>query len=280
MATPPRHRNVAGQLRVVKDAALLVIGHPGHELRCHGWMCTRRPTVFVLTDGGGHANRPRLDYTRDTVVRSGAHPGRCFGAFTDREIYRCMLDGETDKLIECARTISDTILSLRPAIVVCDMIEGYNPSHDLCRYLTRAAIEAAAERGWSVREDLCMPLIGHPERAWNGRLQWSQQLTLDDTQLAAKLDAARRNPELAAEVASAIRELGEDAFRHECFYPSPPGSLLDDGLPDPRPYYETYGEQQRRAGHYDDVIRFDMNVRPLMRKVRAALGLDGARAAG
>jgi hypothetical protein len=53
------------------------------------------------------------------------------------------------------------------------MIEGYNPSHDLCRYLVRAAIDMAARSGWPVREDLCMPLTGNPQEAWGGRKELS-----------------------------------------------------------------------------------------------------------
>ena len=37
-----------------EQRAVLVVAHPGHELRVHGWLELARPTVCILTDGSGH----------------------------------------------------------------------------------------------------------------------------------------------------------------------------------------------------------------------------------
>ena len=68
-----------------KQPTLLVIGHPGHELRSYEWMRKTRPTVLVLTDGGGAKNHPRIERTRGVVTQAGAVAGQLFGTFTDRD---------------------------------------------------------------------------------------------------------------------------------------------------------------------------------------------------
>ncbi|MSQ47696.1 MAG: hypothetical protein EXR78_04785 [Deltaproteobacteria bacterium] len=52
--------------------AALVIAHPGHELRLHGWLQHARPWVSVLTDGSGHADHSRLDSTTTLLHDVGA----------------------------------------------------------------------------------------------------------------------------------------------------------------------------------------------------------------
>src|SRR5262245_62950864 len=74
----------------------LVIAHPGHELRVHGWLEQTRPLVFVLTDGSGGAGRPRIDSTARVLERVGAKPGAIFGRFADRELYAAILAGDHD----------------------------------------------------------------------------------------------------------------------------------------------------------------------------------------
>jgi len=65
----------------------LVIAHPGHELRVHGWLEKARPLVFVLTDGSGRSGLPRLNSTRKVLLDAGAKTGPIFGRFTDAETY-------------------------------------------------------------------------------------------------------------------------------------------------------------------------------------------------
>ena len=72
--------------------ALLVVGHPGHELMVHGWLEAARPLVMVLTDGSGHAGVSKYASTAALMARAGATPGPIFGRFTDVEITaRCSI---------------------------------------------------------------------------------------------------------------------------------------------------------------------------------------------
>ncbi len=72
--------------------AALIVGHPGHELRVHGWLEVARPLVFVLTDGSGRTGNSRVSSTKSIVNQAGATPGRLFGAITDEAAYEAILN--------------------------------------------------------------------------------------------------------------------------------------------------------------------------------------------
>ena len=55
--------------------AALVVAHPSHELRLHGWLEQTRPCVCVLTDGAGRSGEPRLTRTTEVLARAGATQG-------------------------------------------------------------------------------------------------------------------------------------------------------------------------------------------------------------
>src|SRR4051794_29308473 len=59
-------------LRLPRGRAALVVAHPGHELRVHGWIEAVRPLVHVLTDGSGSSGRSRLESTRRVLGPTGA----------------------------------------------------------------------------------------------------------------------------------------------------------------------------------------------------------------
>ncbi len=253
---------------------MLVIGHPGHEIRCHGWMSRCRPIVQVLTSGGGASRTGRIESTRRTVQEAGAACGRLFGSYSDHEVYAFMLAGEAGGLADWAEALAIEIVGHRPTTLVTDMVEGYNTSHDLLAYLVDAAVAKAARLAGVRTRVLCQPLVGRPDQAWQGRRKPSELLALDEATYAAKLSAAGAYPELKAEVEQALRETGPEAFRTEAFYDAPSGESLLTTLPDPTPYYETFGEQQVRRGKYNHVIRHKEHLIPLARDVRRRMGLD------
>src|SRR5262245_36394298 len=74
----------------------LVIAHPGHELRVHGWLEQVRPRVFILTDGSGSSGQPRLRSTRRILKQAGAVRGEVFGRFTDRDLYEALRHGDRE----------------------------------------------------------------------------------------------------------------------------------------------------------------------------------------
>jgi len=253
--------------------SILIVGHPGHELRVYHWLETRKPTVVVMTDGGGAAGEGRVASTEKLLLHAGACKGPLFGSFQDREIYSLILEQRAEPIAAWVRQLQSAILDARPETVAGDMIEGYNPSHDLCRHCINAALELCAQEGVAPKWSLSFPLVGRPDVAWEGRLAPVQTIRLDDAALERKCAAALAYAELKEEVEHALEEVGKEAFRLECFYETRAGSLLNES-PAAKPFYETYGERQVAAGKYKKVIRFQIHIRPLVVEVRRQLGLD------
>ena len=243
----------------------LVVAHPGHELRLHGWMERRKPTVFVLTDGSGHSRRSRLDSTTCVLQRCGATPGSIYGRFTDAELYALILGGQTSRLCALAGELADQLVLLRISTLVGDGVEGYNPSHDLCQYLMRAAARLAAARTGRPTACYQYPVVGHPG---DGREEppgdGTVQLTLDPPTVQRKLAAAASYPELKDEVEQALAKYGHAAFAVECLRRSDL-RREEERLSREPPFYETHGERQVAAGYYASVIRYKQHFQPLVR---------------
>jgi hypothetical protein len=243
----------------------LVVAHPGHELRLHGWLERTRPTVFVLTDGSGHGRASRLASTRRLLAAAGAIPGTIFGRFADREIYRLLLDGETGVLLDLARELAAALVATEAEVVAADALEGYNPGHDLCRVLTDAAVALARRQSGRPIASYEFPLSGP---SGNGAPDpGALDLTLDDSALARKLAAAQAYPEMAEEVERALAGHGAEGFRGECLRPTDPAATLAalEARAGSPPFYETYGERQVAAGHYTRVLRLEEHFLPVAR---------------
>lgn len=240
--------DVAGGL----STAALVVAHPGHELRVHGWLERHRPHVFVLTDGSGSGAASRLPSTRRVLGRASARPGGVFGRFTDRELYNVLLRRQYVPLLRVIDELTAAFRTLGVTVVAGDAAEFYNPAHDVCRLLVGCA--AARTRGYGRPiDELSFPLVAIPEAG--------DAEPLDDSALRRKRGAALDYPELAAEVADAVR--WDDAhWRFEGLRPAAPW----DGrgpVPIDQPFYERYGEGKVAAGVYAHVLRYRDHLAPL-----------------
>jgi hypothetical protein len=240
----------------------LIIAHPGHELRVHGWLERARPEVFVLTDGSGHNDVPRLDSTREVLRHAGAREGTVFGRFSDRILYRMLLDGDLEPLERMALELADAFVAGGVEFVASDAIEGYSPSHDLCRLLAESAVALASDRRGRPIASYDFLLEGRPDLCPAELAPRAIRLLLDDNELRRKLEAARSYPEMAAEVDHALQAHGPDAFRVECLRPA--AADLERLVPEPA-IYELYGEHQVAAGHYSQVLRFREHFLPAAR---------------
>lgn len=238
--------------------ALLAVGHPGHELRVHGWLERVRPHVVVLTDGSGHHGVPRLGSTASLIDRAGAVPGPVFGRFSDAALYRALLDGDLTPLLDVTDEIADTLIRQHINVVAGDDAEGYNPAHDVCRIIVNAAVNQACEVMKRPIANLAFSLVGRPDQLEQHAA--ASQVLLDDAALRRKIDEAVRYPEMAGEVAAARKQFGDAPFRVETFRHVPPGELWE---PENVPFYEQYGSERVAAGVYQDVIRYRQHVRPL-----------------
>jgi hypothetical protein len=255
---------------------LLLIGHPGHEIRCHGWMSRAKPQVQVLTTGGGASKTGRLASTKKIVEQAGAKYGDELLTFSDHEVYGFMLNQTVQPLIEWTEGVTQIILKERPTILLTDMVEGYNSSHDLVAYLTSIAVERAATLGWHIPQVFCQPLTGASDMAWGGKLAPVITLELTLEEFDQKLSAARGYPELAEEVENALKENSAVSFKKECLYTTVKGASILTSLPEPKPFYETFGELQVSRGKFKDVIRHAQHLVPLVKTIRAAAGLSVA----
>jgi hypothetical protein len=143
-----------------------------------------------------------------------------------------------------------------------DAAEGYNPLHDVCHWIARAAAERARQSGVDLVL-LELDLIAHPDGSGDGH-----RLVLDDRAFARKLDATSRYGPLKHEADAAFERHGVDAFRIEFVRrvagsPPPPPSWT--------PYYEEVGKARVRAGIYPSVLGYGSHVRPVIERLLAGV---------
>ncbi len=261
-SSDPAHGNTA-----------LIIAHPGHELRVHHWLTLARPTVFVLTDGSGHTRQSRLRSTGIVLDNAGATRGTIYGDFTDAQLYAAILACDTVRIGRVVRDLANALAEANVDYVVADALEGFNPSHDICRFAVNAALALLQQQTGRAPRNFDVLLDGNPDACPEHLQASAMRIELHEAALARKLAAAQNYPELRAETASALERFGTEAFRVEYLRPV---LSFDQGLeamePEP-PYYERYGEQQVAAGYYDRVIRYREHMQPLVQAVWRQLGL-------
>jgi hypothetical protein len=280
-----------------RPRAALVVAHPGHELRVHGWLEEARPLVCVLTDGSGRTQRSRLDSTTRVLDAVGCAAGPIYGRFTDGELYAAILDADHARFTRVVDELASMLVGEGIEFVAGDAEEGYNPAHDICRMLVNTAVRVASRVGRRRIANYDFTLVGPPGDCPEALRAESIRLDLNDAAFARKLSAARNYPELQAEVEAALsgagsaglREnpdladragpdfggAGADDFRVEWLRPV--GARSDSAAPHAgrRPFYEDYGERQVRAGHYERVLRYGEHVLPLAAALDAHVGRSG-----
>ena len=221
----------------------------------------------MLTDGSGSTGSSRVSSTLEVLRRAGAHPGSLFGRFSDSELYEVILDGRIEVLTGLARELADAFVDRGVETVAADAFEGFNPSHDLCRLLTDAAVAMASRRTGRAIASYEFLLEGRPDAHPANGIPGFLRLELEDGALERKLAAARSYPEMAYEVERALASHGAGAFRIEGLRPVDPGTEVEALIEEP-PYYESYGERQVAAGRYPRVLRFREHFLPLARTLR------------
>ncbi len=243
--------------------AALTVAPPGHELRVHRWLELARPTVYVLTDGSGRTARSRLPSTSQVLADAGAERGALYGCFSDAELYAAMAAGDIVSLRHVMLVLTEALSRTGVDYVVADALEGFNPSHDMCRFLVNASLERMRRNGLGDVRNFDFLLEGGPDTC-PAHLQTSAvTIQLDEADVDRKLAAARAYPELRAETDAALARFGPAAFRTECLRPVVDWCQGPPAMEHDPPYYERYGEHQVAAGHYERVIRYRAHLRPL-----------------
>jgi hypothetical protein len=265
------------------DTAAVVVAHPGHEVRIHGWLERERPLVFVLTDGAGRADQPRIASTAEYLKRFGMRPGRVFARFTDAEVYRLILARDFDPFLRLSEELAEAFIEAEVGRVAGDAAEGYTTSHDVARLVTNAAVEMAGRASSRPVANYDFTLVKRPDHCPESLRADAVWLRLDEEAFARKLAAAFEfYPELAAETRDALRGEGYDAvvdyfklnddehaatdlagldmFRVECLRPV---SKDDRPFDSEKPFYERRGEEKVALGLYERVIRYREHIGPL-----------------
>jgi hypothetical protein len=255
--------------------AALVIAHPGHELRVHGWLELARPLVFILTDGSGRTGLSRLAASSEVLRRCGARPGPIYGRMSDRELYQALLDGRHELFAGLVEELVEALRRESVALVAGDAVEGFNPAHDVSRLLLNAAVARLRSAGDAI-DNRDFPLDGAPAGGSGGERAAAMRIRLDLPALARKLAAAQAYPGLEDEVRRALARFGPASFATEWLREVRYGLELD-GLIAVPPFYEVHGERQVAAGYYRDAVRYRTHVAPLADHLRSQVApLAGA----
>jgi hypothetical protein len=244
----------------------IIVAHPGHELRVFHWMEQARPLYCCITEGSGGAAASRLPSTTEVLRRVGATAGPIYGRYSDKDIYGLLLAGRRDIFVALAHELADALIAANVDRVAGDAVEGFNPTHDVCRFVIDGAVAIVRERtGREIRNDDFV-LDAPPDSCPAGVRATATWIHLDEAALARKIDAALRYPEMRGEVQAALARHGREAFATECLRPAATSVLLD-AFDRVLPAYERFGEQRVREGRYAQIIRYRQHVLP----VRAAI---------
>lgn len=171
--------------------SLLVVGHPGHELRVHRWIERAAPVVCILTDGSGRDSAPRLCESLALLQGLGAQMGPLCGEFSDRQVYTHILDQNCDFFVSLCERLTEVIVTQGIDMVVSDAMEGYNPTHDLCEVLARSAVTLANQQKSEHTQHYAFPLIGDPRPSKETDQSTYLEIKLSASQLQQKLGGTR-----------------------------------------------------------------------------------------
>ena len=201
------------------------------------------------------------------LERAGASIGGVRARFTDRELYSTILERRVSVFTDLATELASAFVARRFEYVVADAAEGYNPGHDLCRYIVDAAVECARSGLPGTFRSFAIDLAAAPGAAADATAARGFCLELDEAALERKLTAAHEYVEMAAEVDAALERWGASAFRLECLRETSL-DLLAPHATDTVPYYEKHGDRRRAEGTYEQVIRYREHIRPLHEALR------------
>jgi hypothetical protein len=229
-----------------------------------------RPLYCCLTEGSGGAGSSRMPSTDVVLERVGSRPGPIYGRYSDKEIYRILLAGQTDVFVALVEELAELFVSAGIDSVAGDAVEGFNPSHDVCRFVIDGAVALARRRSRRPIDNHDFVLDGRPDACPEGSRDAATWLRLDDPALDRKIDAALQYPELRPEVHAALERFGRAAFATECLRPATTALMLDV-LDGELPFYERYGEQRVRDGRYAEIIRYRQHVLPVRAAIEAAV---------
>jgi hypothetical protein len=247
----------------------VIVAHPGHEMVVYHWMERHRPLYFCLTNGAGGNSTSRLGSTASLLENLGTSRGGLFGRYADREVYQLLVCGRVDEFVDLANELARALIDAEVDFVAGDAVEGFNPAHDLCRFLIDSAVERVQR--WTGRRlrnhDFVLDSPPHtcPESLRDAALG----VRLDEAAVARKLHAALSYPEMRAEVEGALLVHGKHAFAVECLRPAAT-SLMVEQFEKESPLYELLGQVRVNEGRYREVVRYRQHMLPVLSALKEA----------
>jgi hypothetical protein len=242
--------------------AVLILGHPSHEVRVFTWMLKTKPVVSVLTDGSANRGFRVCEHTASYLQERGIPLGSMFGAFPDRQFYAHILSQDFQFFRSVSRHLAEELCDESVGLVAGDSIEGFNPTHDICRLLIDAAVLIARLKRKQPLANYEFTLVGPvkpKDKACDGA---SILVTLTDEERGQKIEFAKVYPGVAEDVARQLAAHGAESFGEEFLYPSDESRLFRPLFHD-KPPYELYGEMRVLSGFYSSVLRYSEHVRPI-----------------
>jgi hypothetical protein len=247
------------------DKISIVVAHPGHELMVHHFIERNQPMYFCLTDGSGGGAESRVESTTRLLRQVGGTPGTIYGRFSDRQIYRFLLDRRVDVFAGLADELAQNLMNHDIECVAGDAMEGFNPGHDVCRALIDGAVAIVHTRTGRTLQNYEFAVHHDPASI---AAEPAIRLELDDAALERKIAAAMAYPEMQGEVRAALNKFGKQSFAVEYLRPAATSTMLRKFEIMP-PRYELLGEIRVSEGRYREIVRYREHLLPVF----TALGL-------
>lgn len=249
----------------------LIIGHPGHELRAFAFMKKYKPDVYILTDGSGSKNESRLYQSIKIINSLGAKYIDLVKVFKDKDLYDIILNQNLHEFESYRNDLVKVVTENNYDMIVGDALEGFNPTHDICRYLINGIVfglENPSRQNKILNYDLILDAA--PNNVSSNQNQKGLSIELSEEEFEMKYAAAMDYPELKFEVEYAIQEYGKEVFGWESF------GFVNNYLEiknwdSEKPYYEEFGEKRVKEGAYKNIITFENHIKPI---AHLCLGLN------
>jgi len=245
------------------NAPVAVFAHPGHELRILHALGALGASCLYLTDASGSTGVSRLPLTTDLLAEAGLPERLAFPFVPDATLYAALLNQDDTILDRLRRDLTAHVTRLRPAFLITDSAEGYNPAHDLCHFMT---LELGHALGIEVYD---IALDGDPGDFGSAKPEDCRIWSLDDAALARKLAHIRAYIDLAgAKLAGEAHHLlalyGEQAQAQEILRPALGWRGYDALWIHEAPFFERHGLKRVREGKYAAALTYRSHLRPVL----------------
>lgn len=245
------------------NTPLAVFAHPGHELRILHALGALKASCLYLTDASGSTGVSRLPLTTDLLADAGLPERISFPFIPDAALYTALMTCDAAVIDRLRRDLAAHVKRLRPAFLITDSAEGYNPAHDLCHFMALALGQALGIPVYDIALDGDPGDFGHakPEdcRIWS----------LDRAALARKLAfvrdyAALAGSQLAGEATHLLARYGDEAQAEEILRPALDWRDYDRLWTKETPFFERHGLQRVREGKYRTALTYKGHLRPVL----------------